>query len=145
MKKFTGIPDADYEAKKISDAAIFYPPAVESGRWKALESSQDPCDLTFRMSSEERTFAEKAAAAYMQGHSKKVSSYEPMLNALYFPSQLTVVSGEELVVPSGSTFVINAQNPVLNFASVTVEYGGQIQVLVSASITTQTFTSGASS
>lgn len=141
MKKMAGIPDEHYDSRRHSDQAVFYPPPLQDKRLGLLMNCKDPCDLNFQMTSQERALINKAAAAYMQGHSQKVNSWEPLLNAMYFPTQITAVTGDSLVVPSGSTFVINAQNPVLNVGSITVNYGGQIQIQVNASITTQTFTS----
>jgi hypothetical protein len=120
---------------------MFYPQAPTPERLARLAKCMNTCDLDYHMTDEEKGLAQSAAEAYMMGNSKKLAAWEPLLNAMFFPSQMTVFAGGDIVVAANSQLVIDAQNPTLTATSITVEYTGQIVVQTNgAQITTQIFT-----
>lgn len=141
LNKLAGIPDHEFASGQRSDAAVNYPPPPTPERLTHLASCKNTCDLDFHMTSEENDQAQRAAEAYMMGDSSKLAAWEPLLNAKFFPTQVSAFAGGSIVVKAGSQLVINAQNPIVIASSITVEYTGQIVVQTSgAQVTTQTFT-----
>lgn len=141
MNRLAGIPDEEFTSGKRSDAGTFYPPPLAPARMSHLANLKNACDLDYHMTNDEQDLVQRAAEAYMTGNSAKVAAWEPILNAKFFPTQITAFAGGPIVVKADSQLVINAQNPVVTATSITVEYTGQIVVQTSgAQITTQTFT-----
>lgn len=85
---------------------------------------------------------QKAASAYILGNSEKVKDYEDLINAAMFPGNAVVFTAENLYVKSGQTVVLGGSgNPeIYNFGTITVEQGGQIQVIGNVQLTCQIFT-----
>jgi hypothetical protein len=140
LKQLRGTPDEHFTKRGFSDKSISYPPKLSTAKARLIDSSEDLCALREQLSPEEHANIRRAAEAYVMGLSKKVKSYEPMINATMFPQQMAVFAGESLVVSAENPLIIQGPGPVtLNYASITVETGGQIIIQTSANITTQVF------
>lgn len=80
----------------------------------------------------ERAAICKAYTAYVFGDSSKVESYREVIQKNYFPAQLALFAGEDIVVNSGDTLTLsgNGDKPVTySYNSITVKRGGQINVI----------------
>lgn len=142
LKTLAGIPDEHYTSGKVSDKAIYYPPPLDEARLSLAVTAVDLCDLQRQLSAEEHEQVRCASEAYMQGRSDKVKGYEPLINALYFPSQIAAFNTDSIVVTAGNPLILSGPNPVaINAASITVEAGGQIIVETHVSIAAQKFDS----
>jgi hypothetical protein len=141
LKELSGIPDAHYASRKLSDRAFDYPAALDERRARIVAESKNQCDLEYRLNADELSDVHKAARAYVLGHSEKVQSHEEVINAMLFPTRVAVFAGDGIVVTKDNPLIITGSQPVvLNYSSITVEDGGQIIVQVTAQINAQTFT-----
>lgn len=149
LKDKLGVPDDLIDSGKVSDAHIDYPPELSENLAALFDAAEDGCELERRMCAElpdDNYNLMKARLAYVHGHSKKVASYEPVINAVSFPQPLEVPvhSAESVVVKAGHPLVLKSDGNKLSiyeFGSVTVEAGGEIQVIGgSIQWTSQTFT-----
>ncbi len=142
IKKLGGIPDESYTSGKLSDRAIHYPAEFPQSRHHLVRSAANVCDLQDQLSPEEHAAINSAAAAYVQGNSQKVKSYEPILNALFFPAHVAAFVGDSITVTAGNPLIIGGSVPVvLNYAKVTVDPGGQIICNVQTTWNVQVFDS----
>lgn len=139
LKQMAGVPDEHYDAGMYTDRTIDYPEPLPEPTAQLLTSAQNKCDLEYNLTDDHFEDVRRAAQAYMQGQSAKVASYEPMINALMFPTQLAVFSGESLVVDT--PVVVSGSAPVSwNYGTITVvEPHGQIIVQTEFNINTQNF------
>jgi hypothetical protein len=141
LNKMRGTPDEHYTQMGYSDKSIPYPPEFSSAKAGLMDTAEDLCALREQLSPEDHANIRRAAEAYVMGNSEKVKSYESIINATMFPQQMAVFAGESIVVSAANPLVIKGPGPVtLNYASITVEPGGEIVIQTSANITTQTFT-----
>lgn len=148
LKDKLGVADGRIESGEVSDAHVDYP-AELSSNLKALHAdAKDGCELERRLNDElpqDNLSLLKARLAFMQGHSGKVASYEPVINAISFPQpmQVPVLAALNVTVRAGSPLVLKSDDGkpvVVNFGTVTVEAGGEIQVIGgSISWTSQVF------
>ncbi|HEY0323879.1 MAG TPA: hypothetical protein VGC66_23220 [Pyrinomonadaceae bacterium] len=141
LNELRGTPDEDYTVRGFSDKSINYPPELPAEKSNLVSSAEDLCALRDQLTPEEHANIRRAAEAYVMGNSEKVKSYEPIINATMFPQQMAVFAGESIVVSAANPLIIKGPGPVtLNYASITVEDGGEIIIQTAANITTQTFT-----
>lgn len=141
LKELSGIPDEHYTSRKLSDRTIEYPEPLDERRAKIVAESRNQCDLEYRLNADELKEVRRAARAYVMGHSEKVKSHEPVINAMLFPTQVAVFAGENIVVTKDQPLIITGDQPVtLNYGSITVEDGGQIIIQVTSEINSQVFT-----
>lgn len=141
LKALSGLPDEHYVSRKLSDRTVEYPAPLDERRAQIVAESRNQCDLEYRLNDDELRDVRRAARAYVMGHSEKVKSHEPVINAMLFPTQLAVFAGESIVVTKDKPLIITGDHPVsLNYGSITVEDGGQIIIQVTAEITSQVFT-----
>ncbi|PKU23891.1 hypothetical protein [Telmatospirillum siberiense] len=145
LKAMRGIPDEAFASGRMSDAFVKYPKPFTASRMAFLNNTKNICDLDYHLEPAEYKTLQDVAQAYLMGHSAKVKEWEPLLNAAFMPGRMAVFSGENLVVKSGDVFKIvpDPAHPldpvVLNYQTITVESGGQIQVLAKADVTSQIF------
>lgn len=83
-----------------------------------------------------------AALAYVAGNSSRVAAYEPLINALWFPQQLTVAAPLDITVTLANplTFTVTPATPVttITAGTLTLEPGAQI-VFISLNAVSLTF------
>jgi len=130
LKRLSGVP---YDAK---DDHIEYPaPLLKSGLTAKTLKRED-------LDNDSMELIQKAASAYILGNTEKVKDYEDLINAAMFPGNAVVFTAENLYVKSGQTVVLGGSgNPeIYNFGTITVERGGQIQVIGNVQLTCQIFT-----
>jgi hypothetical protein len=140
LKALQGVPNEHYSTQGISDAAVDYPDELPQPRMKLAETASDICALQDSLQPEEHAQIVKAAQAYMLGDSEKVASYEPLINAAMFPLEVAVISGESIVVSPGKPLIFKGPKPLtVNYATITVEPGGQIIIETDVNLTTQRF------
>lgn len=139
LKRMAGVPDEHYTGGMYTDRTIDYPHPLPEPTAQLAATAQNKCDLEYHLTDDHVEDVRRAAQAYMQGHSAKVASYEPMINALMFPTQVAVFAGESLVIDS--PVVVSGSAPVSwNYGTITVEEpNGQIIVQTEFSINTQNF------
>lgn len=85
----------------------------------------------------------QALLATVTGQGYQVSSYREILNKRYFPMQVGVCTGDDIVVQANSPLVLNPQGHdllIVNHNSITLEPGAEIQVEGPVAIYVQTFT-----
>lgn len=141
LNELRGRPDEDYTVRGFSDKSIPYPPEMPTEKTALMNTSEDLCTLREQLTPEDHINIRRAAEAFIMGNSEKVKSYEPIINATMFPQQMAVFAGLSIVVSAQNPLIIEGPGPVtLNYASITVEAGGQIIIKTAADITTQTFT-----
>jgi hypothetical protein len=139
LKRMVGVPDEHYEAGMYSDRAIDYPDPLPRAVAELVDTARNKCDLEYRLSDEHFEHVRRAAHAYMHGHSDRVRSYEPMIDALMFPTQVAVFAGVELVIDT--RVVVSGSAPVTwNYGSITVEEPGKIVVMTEFNVIAQSFT-----
>lgn len=144
FKRLCGVPDTDYTERKFSERAIRYPPELAGERAAALGRITDVVELTQSMTVEELQSLQLAGEAYVLGNSARVMSYEPLLNAFYYPGHVAAFVLDSIMVQAGSPLLLTSPDPngsaTLVAATITVNAGAQIQVQCKAGVSTQTFT-----
>lgn len=130
MKYLGGVPDYHYTQEKLGDSHIDYPPPPPKAALAAVQAhAGDVCKLQDALDPDTLAMVPRASRAYLTGNSHKVKDWEPIINALAFPQDGTVVNAGDVVVAAGNPLVINGPGPVAyNANSITVEPGGQILV-----------------
>ena len=138
LKELGGTPDSHYTSGTYSDKAIRYPAPLSDATRQLLQSAKDKCELEFHLKGESYADIATAAQAYVHGNSEKVKDYEPVINALHFPSQVAVFAVNDVVVQAGSPLVFAPGDPsTLSCSSLTVEPGGQVIVQENVTINSQ--------
>jgi hypothetical protein len=130
MKRLGGVPDYHYTKEKLGDSHIDYPPPPpQAALAAAKQHAGDVCRLQDALDPTTLADVERASKAYLTGNSERVKAWEPIINALAYPLQGTVIDAGDVVVTPGNPLVINGPGPVAyNAKSITVEPGGQILV-----------------
>ncbi|MCL7986623.1 hypothetical protein M8998_01590 [Sphingobacterium sp. lm-10] len=131
LKRLSGVPN-DGE-----DDHVVYPVKGMLGS-SANEAAITKQNITEDMKNE----MTKAASAYVLGDPEKVREYEDLINKLMFPGKALVFSAEDLYIKSGQTCVLgkSGDTELYNFGTITIEQGGQIQVVGNTQVTCQIFT-----
>ncbi len=135
LKKIGGIPDSQF--KEGNDRHLDYPDAVlTTDIMNAIERAKaDDCALESFIAPPDLRKIDAAMLAYVNGDSGKVKGYEQVINALKFPGQILVTSGEDITVTPSNPLIIGENSPYVHgglalFGTVTVEPGGQIKILI---------------
>lgn len=134
LKQIGGIADAQF--KKGNDRHLNYPDDVNPDIANAIaRAKSDNCALESLIAPHDLTKIDAAMLAFVNGNSEKVKAYESVINALKFPAQILVTAGEDITVTPSTPLVIGENSPYVHgglalFGTVTVEPGGQIQILI---------------
>ncbi len=130
MKRLGGVPDHHYTKENHGDGHIDYPsPPPQSALAAAKQHAGDVCRLQDALDAETLANVDRAARTYLTGNSAKVKDWEPIINALAYPLEGSVLNAGDVVVTPGNPLVINGPGPVaFNANSITVYPGGQILV-----------------
>jgi hypothetical protein len=145
LKDLAGIHDDHFKAMPSADRAIRYPDAPVTDFAQAITRARnDNCALETLIHPTDMDNIGHAMLAFVNGDSSKVAHYEPVINAMRFPAQalltvagdITITAGNPLIIGPNSPYV--HQDPVLGalcvFGTVTIEPGGQMQVLIPVTI-----------
>src|SRR5215211_2003805 len=111
FKRLCGVPDADYTERMFSERTIRYPPELLGGRASVLGRIADVVELTQSMTVEELQNLHLAAEAYVLGNAARVMSYEPLLNAFFYPGHVAAFVFDEVLIQAGSPLVLKSPNP----------------------------------
>ncbi|WP_377805703.1 hypothetical protein ABNQ38_03400 [Azospirillum sp. A29] len=142
LKDIAGISDDHFAANPHADRSVRYPTQpVQTDFDKAIERARnDNCALESLIHPADQKTIGQAMMAFIHGDSQKVKAFEPVINALRFPNQVLLTTGQDITVTPGNPLVIGpnspyvTQDPVLGavaiFGTVTVQQGGQIQILI---------------
>jgi hypothetical protein len=148
LKNKLGVKDDDIDTGIKSDHHINYPPEPSPNLLQLHKNSPDGCSFEQSLCDNHKQDAHhlaNATLAYVMGHSKKVSKYEDAINKVSFPKPMTipVFAAENVTVSPGKPLVLKSDDNkpiVVSFGSVTVEQGGEIQIIGgSTQWTSQTF------
>lgn len=141
LKKIVGVPDADYQNGARSDQGFDYPPPLPADRGQLHTQCANLCELNEKLSSDEHKNIVKAGEQFLLGNSAKVASYEPILNATRFPTEMAVSAAGSITVTAGNPLVFQGTAPIAAvYTSITIEPGGQIIVEAPTTLCTQSFT-----
>ena len=130
LKKMAGVEDA-----------IFDHPSAPR-----IEAMPHVNELPHEISDPRHPLVCQAMNSYVFGDSRKVSSWEPLLNKLRFPMQIATFVGDTIVVSPESPLIIGKKDghPVAPlFDKVEIQPGGQIICLAPAKPTFRTLSSQA--
>jgi len=134
LKQIGGIANAQF--KEGNDRHLNYPDEVASSIMSAIDRAKsDNCALESFIEPHHLQNIDAAMLAFVNGNSEKVKGYEPVINALKFPAQILVTAGEDITVTPSNPLIIGENSPFVQgglalFGTVTVEPGGQIQILI---------------
>ncbi|MFZ7092716.1 hypothetical protein [Primorskyibacter sp. 2E233] len=135
LKAIGGIADSHFES--AGDKHVDYPEdALKTDVGAAIERARlDSCSLESLLHPDDHAVVDQAMMAYLNGNSAKVKDFEPVINALRFPMQILVTAGEDITVTKDNPLIIGQDSPHVQggkaiFGTVTVEEGGQIQILI---------------
>jgi|GEM_PF-1613010 hypothetical protein len=149
LKDKLGVKDDEIDAGTKSDHHINYPPEPSSTLLKLHKDSPDGCSFERNLHENYKQDAHhlaNATLAYVMGHSQKVKKYEDAINKVSFPKPMTipVFAAENVTVSPGNPLILKSEDNkpiVVNFGTVTVEQGGEIQIIGgSTQWTSQVFT-----
>lgn len=135
LKAIGGIADSHF--KTAGDKHVNYPEArMKTDLPEAIGRARaDNCALESLIHPDDDAIINQAMMAYVHGDSSKVKDYEDVINALKFPAQILVITGEDITVTKDNPLIIGKDSPHVQggkavFGTVTVEEGGQIQILI---------------
>ncbi|MCQ0090813.1 hypothetical protein FGD77_03390 [Roseovarius sp. M141] len=135
LKAIGGIADSHF--KTAGDKHINYPEAqLKTDVPEAIGRARaDSCALESLIHPDDEATINQAMMAYVHGDSSKVKGFEDVINALKFPTQILVTVGEDITVTKDNPLIIGQDSPHVDggkavFGTVTVEEGGQIQILI---------------
>ncbi|RAJ80352.1 hypothetical protein CLV59_105461 [Chitinophaga dinghuensis] len=135
FKKMVGVPDGN------DDGHVTYPDPLADHHRQLMSAVGSKAELLSRMDDQLFDKMQKAAYAYVMGDSRKVQEYEPLINSLMFPGRIAVFTGEDLDIPSGETYTIKGEDPVvMNFEEITEGQNAEIMITTNCSLHTQYFT-----
>ncbi|MEM9593083.1 MAG: hypothetical protein AAGD06_02400 [Acidobacteriota bacterium] len=127
MKAIYGVPDEHFDRGQASDHHLDYPEPLADDRASLHDRVRNLCDLDEQLSWRESEQIRRAAHAFVYGDSRRVASYEPLINAILFPTQVARFAGDSVVVKPGHPLVFKGEQPVeATFDNVVVEPGGEI-------------------
>ncbi len=146
LKQIAGVPDSHFENSPNADRMVHYPKGTPRTDFaKAIERSRsDNCALESLIHPDDHKLIDQAMHAYMRGNSAKVKDYEPVINALRFPTQGLVATALDITISPANPLIIGEDSPYVHdepgigamavFGTLTIEPGGQIQVLIPVTI-----------
>jgi len=145
LKDLAGIHDDHFKAMPSADRAVRYPETPVTNFALAISRARnDNCALESLVHQDDMKNIGHAMLAYVNGDSSKVAHYEPIINAMRFPAQATLTVANDITIAAGKPLIIGANSPYLQhdpvlgalcvFGTVTIERGGQIQVMIPATI-----------
>lgn len=120
LKSLGGIPDDLYEC------GLLQAHHDSLAEWSWVRSGIEKSALSV----EEKDALCYAVKTYMFGNSKTVQSYKEAINKYYFPMQVALFAGEDIVVDPQHPLKIESQGDtpvVVSFNKVTVKQGGVIE------------------
>lgn len=135
LKAIGGIADSHFET--AGDKHVNYPEGqLKTDLTAAISRARaDDCALESLIHPDDDEIIDRAMMAYVYGDSSKVKGFEEVINALKFPAQILVTVGEDITVTKDTPLIIGKDSPYVQggkavFGTVTVEQGGQIQILI---------------
>lgn len=120
LKELGGIPDDLY---KNGLMRVHHEPLAE---WNQARNALEKSSLSVK----ETDDLCHAFKTYMFGNSKTVQSYKDAINRHYFPMQIALFAGEDIVVDPEHPLIVESQGDtpvVVSFNKITVKRGGLIQ------------------
>lgn len=135
LKAIGGVADIHFKAS--GDKHVNYPDGqLKTDVPAAISRARaDNCALESLIHPDDEKVIDQAMIAYVHGDSSKVKNFEEVINALRFPTQILVTTGEDITVTKANPLIIGKDSPYVSggkavFGTVTVEEGGQIQILI---------------
>lgn len=133
LKKMIGRPDSD------DDSHITYPEPLSESQKDLVNTANARGELLSGLGAEGVRSVKRAAKAHVMGNSSKVSGYEKLINAVHFPGQLAAFTASTITITAANPLIIKGSSPVvLNYAIMTFQSGGYVQIETDASITVHT-------
>lgn len=116
LKKLGGVSDEEYLNGSIEEHHKIPPP------WPQEKNDLKPHELT----PEENRNIRQAFVVQMYGNSKRVGSYEKVIENHHLPITVAAYNAEDVTVDPEHPLILEGPTHVCNFGVVTIKKGGQI-------------------
>lgn len=138
MNKMVGIPD------HIPDDHLYAPPPLGAALRSKLENANSSNEFWGALTDEDTENIKDAALVYVLGNSRRVAEYEPLINALMFPTKIACFcSTEDLIIKT--PVVVKGNAPVCwCYNNIIIEPGGSLRAEVDMKIDCNNFKTAAS-
>ncbi len=125
-------------ADNEDDSVVNYPAPLPPEQLNLVHTVRSRAELFSKLPDSSIAAIQQAATAWLLGKPSKLATFEPLINATFFPGQIAYAAGETLVVPDNISLVMSGTDLlVVNYKTIQLGTGSMLNVFASGLVVTQ--------